>query len=214
MVLHQKIKKKTILCLLILSGLLLCFTVWLVFFAESNFMDERAFVFVTPHITQNRTIFFKAITFFGNHLFLIPANVILIAYLLIKKKNWKAFTASLVALSSLGLMSLLKNLIKRYRPAEPLVEGINNFSFPSGHAFMSVAFYGLLMWLTITFVKNKLHQRIVISFLLLMILLIGFSRVYLRMHYLSDVIAGFCIGTIWLIICISLIDSIQQRQLK
>jgi undecaprenyl-diphosphatase len=213
-VLHQSFKKTVILCLLIITSILLCLIVWLVFFADSNFMDERAFVSVTPHITQTRTLFLKTITFFGNHQFLIPANLILIALLVINKEKWKALTTGVVALSSLGLMSLLKNLIKRIRPPEPLVDGITNFSFPSGHAFMSVAFYGLLIWLSITFIYNKWLQRIVISVLFLIIIMIGFSRVYLRLHYLSDVIAGACIGTIWLILCISMMERIGRRKLK
>jgi len=209
-ILPQAVSKNA-LWLFATAWLFLALVLWLVFINNSFNLDEAVFTAITPHINQVRTNFIKIITFFGNYQFLIPANLILIAYLLIRKKNWKAFTVSLVALSSLGLMSLLKNLIKRSRPAEPLVEGITNFSFPSGHAFMSVAFYGLLMWLTITCVNNKWHQRILIFLLLFIIMLIGFSRVYLRLHYLSDVIAGICMGTIWLIFCISLIGSYQQR---
>jgi membrane-associated phospholipid phosphatase len=211
MILFQSLKKNTIRCLLIIASLSLFFIVWLTFFTDNNFLDKSAFIFVSLHTTQSRTNFFKIITFFGNHQFLIPANLLLIAYLIIRKNNTKAFTAGLVALSSLGLMSLLKNLIQRNRPSEPLVEGITNFSFPSGHAFMSVAFYGLLMWWVITHFNRNWQQRAVIFILLLIILLIGFSRVYLRMHYFTDVIAGFCMGTIWLIICISLIESFQQK---
>jgi membrane-associated phospholipid phosphatase len=204
--------KKFKLRLFATAWLLLLLILWLVFINDNFNLDEAVFSVITPHIIQVRTNFFETITFFGNHQFLIPANFILVAYFLIRKKKWKAFTAGVVALSSLGLMSLLKNLIQRIRPPEPLVEGITNFSFPSGHAFMSVAFYGLLIWWTKSCVKNKWQQQIVISFLLLLILLIGFSRVYLRMHYFTDIMAGFCMGTIWLIICISLIENFLQRK--
>ena len=153
----------------------------------------------------------KAVSFLGNHIFLIPANLLFIAYLIFRKNKWEAITAGVVALSSLVLMSLLKNLIQRHRPASPLVEGITNFSFPSGHAFMSVAFYGLLVWWALSSIKNKWQQRILISFLLFLIFIIGFSRIYLRVHYTTDVVAGFCMGTIWLIISLIIMDTIQAR---
>jgi undecaprenyl-diphosphatase len=153
----------------------------------------------------------KAIAFLGNHKFLIPANLLFIVFLIFRKDKWWAITAAAVALSSVGMMSLLKNLIQRQRPSNQLVEGITNFSFPSGHAFMSVAFYGLLICWAITHLKNKLSQRIVISFLLFLILIIGFSRIYLRVHFTTDVFAGFCIGIIWLVIVLAIMNKIQAR---
>jgi undecaprenyl-diphosphatase len=118
-----------------------------------------------------------------------------------------AIRTSFVLLSSLLLMSLLKRLIQRQRPPDPLVDGITNFSFPSGHAFMGVAFYGLLIWYTSVCISNKWLRRIVILFLLFIIAAIGFSRIYLRVHYATDVIAGVCIGFVWLDFCLWFIDK-------
>jgi undecaprenyl-diphosphatase len=153
------------------------------------------------------------ISFLGKHSFLIPANLLFLAYFLfIKNKKW-ALGVAAVSLSSLGLMSLLKNLIQRQRPAEPIVDGITNFSFPSGHAFMSVAFYGLLAWWMATIIKNKRLRIIVIVFLLLLILLISFSRIYLRVHYATDSLAGLSLGTAWLILSLAIIDKWQGRDM-
>jgi undecaprenyl-diphosphatase len=204
---------KTIRWLLLSAFLLLFFIVWLVFIAGNITPDEKVFNLVGPHITPGRTKFMKAVAFLGNYKFLIPANLLLIAFLIIRKNKWSAITAASVALSSVGMMSLLKNLIRRQRPSNQLVEGITNFSFPSGHAFMSIAFYGFLIWWSITNIKNKLQQRLLISFLLFLILIIGFSRIYLRVHYTTDVLAGFCIGIIWLIIVLSVLNKIQEKYL-
>jgi undecaprenyl-diphosphatase len=92
------------------------------------------------------------------------------------------------------------------------VQGITNFGFPSGHALMGVAFYGLLIWWIMDNIKDKWQKRIMISFLLFLLFLIGFSRVYLRVHYLTDVIAGYCIGTAWLISCLWLMDKVRRRK--
>ena len=123
-----------------------------------------------------------------------------------------AIRTATVLLSSLLVMSLLKSLIQRQRPPNPLVEGITNYSFPSGHAFMSVAFYGLLIWYTNIYIRNKWLQRMVIFFLLLVIAAIGFSRIYLRMHYATDVIAGICLGFVWLDFCLWFIDNKQTSR--
>lgn len=203
----------TIRWLLLPAFLILFFIVWLVFISGNITPDENVFSFVGPHITEGRTHFMKAVAFLGNHKFLIPANLLLIAYLLFRKNKWEAMTAAAVALSSVGMMSLLKNLVQRQRPSNQLVEGITNFSFPSGHAFMSIAFYGMLIWWAAAHIKNKLQQRIAIAFLLFIILIIGFSRIYLRVHYTTDVIAGFCFGTIWLIIVLKIIHAIQVRMI-
>jgi membrane-associated phospholipid phosphatase len=210
-ILYSPAKNNLVRWLLITASLLLFFIVWLVFMAGNISPDEKVFSAVSPHITPGRTSFMKAIAFLGNHKFLIPANLLFIVFLIFRKDKWWAITAAAVALSSVGMMSLLKNLIQRQRPSNQLVEGITNFSFPSGHAFMSVAFYGLLICWAITHLKNKLSQRIVISFLLFLILIIGFSRIYLRVHFTTDVFAGFCIGIIWLVIVLAIMNKIQAR---
>ncbi len=124
-----------------------------------------------------------------------------------------AIRVATIGLTSVGLMGLLKNIIHRVRPSGGMVEGVTNFSFPSGHAFMSVAFYGLLICWAAASIKNKWQKGIAIAFLIFWILLIGFTRIYLRMHYPTDVIAGFCMSTIWLITVLAIIDTIQAKSM-
>lgn len=161
--------------------------------------DFQVFDRIAPLVTPALTRFMLFITFFGNHKFLIPANVLLVVYFLfIRKHRWYSIKVPVVAIGGVLLMFLLKHVFNRPRPLIPLLEQVKGLSFPSGHALMSVSFYGLLIIIVWENVYNKLWKGLLISFLTLFILLIGFSRIYLRLHYFSDVMAGFCAGIIWL----------------
>jgi membrane-associated phospholipid phosphatase len=153
------------------------------------------------------------ISFWGNTYFLVPANLLLLFWFIYKKNKWWAIRVAAISLTSLGLMSLIKNLIHRHRPVNPLVDGITNYSFPSGHSFMSVAFYGLLIMWGATCIKNNRLKLITVLFFMLLILSIGFSRIYLRVHYCTDVIAGLSMSTAWLILSLALIDKLQARNI-
>ena len=104
----------------------------------------------------------------------------------------------------------LKFFFQRPRPLIPLLQEISGLSFPSGHAFMGTIFYGLLISIVYRDVSNIWRKWILIAILVITILLVGFSRVYLRVHYLSDVLAGFCFGILLLIIFLWLIKRIEK----
>ena len=168
---------------------------------------DRLSEWVTPFTTS----FLQGITFLGSHTFLIPANLLLAFYFLfIQKHRWYSIKVPVVALGGLLLMTLLKQFFNRPRPLVPLLEPVRGLSFPSGHALMSVSFYGLLIYLVWENVKEPIRKWLLISSLVILIILIGFSRIYLRLHYFSDVIAGFSIGVIWLSVSIWTIRRIEQ----
>ncbi len=174
-------------------------------------MFDWVSVFVSPAFTQ----FMQFITFFGNHLFLIPANLLLIIYFLfLKRHRWYSIKVPVVAIGGVLLMFLLKQFFNRPRPLVPLLEPVRGLSFPSGHALMSMSFYGLLIFLVWDNVRNPAWKWILSILLFLFILLIGFSRIYLRLHYFSDVIAGFSAGIIWLSLSIWVIRRIEKFSRK
>jgi len=92
-----------------------------------------------------------------------------------------------------------------------MIGPVEQFSFPSGHAMAGIIFYGLLVYL----LSKSLFPRffkILLSFILLLFsIVIGFSRIYLRAHYPSDVMAGFCMGTAWLILVILLFEQLNKN---
>ena len=197
---------------IILPALLLlaAFAVWTAFLSNS-FFDQKVFDFIAPHITAGRTRFILFITFLGNGYFLVPANILLLLFFIYKKNKWWAIRVALISLSSVGLMTLLKILFHRHRPAAPLVDGITNFSFPSGHAFMSVATYGLLAYWFANTIKQGWWRRTLIIFCFLLILLISFTRIYLRVHYTTDIIAGLTLGTAWFIFTSFITDKLEAK---
>jgi undecaprenyl-diphosphatase len=107
-------------------------------------------------------------------------------------------------------MFLLKYLFQRKRPLSPLLKAAKGLSFPSGHAIMAVTFYGLIIYILRNTVQIDWLRYLLTVFLILLIVLIGYSRVYLRVHYASDVLAGFIIGLVWLLISLSVLNNLEQ----
>jgi membrane-associated phospholipid phosphatase len=177
---------------------------------DENF-DYRVFDFLKSYVSERNNDIMLFITFLGKHGFLIPANIALIIFFLfIKKHRWYTIKVPAIALSSLALMIVLKNLFGRNRPDIPLLQEAKGLSFPSGHALMSVTFYGLLIYIIWNTVKTPWLKWTISGLLLLLIFLIGFSRIYLRVHYPSDVLAGFATGFLWLVIAIFTVKRIEK----
>ena len=182
-----------------------------IFFLKKTKLDDRVFAYLKTHVSERNSDIMQFFTFLGTHEFLIPANLILIGYFLFVKKNrWYSIKVPAIALSSMGLMFLLKYTFHRKRPAVPLLDQAAGLSFPSGHALMSVTFYGLIIYIVFKTYRDKDWKWIVIALLLLLILVIGTSRVYLRVHYASDVLAGFCIGFLWLVFAVWMLNRIEK----
>ena len=93
---------------------------------------------------------------------------------------------------------LLKTLIQRPRPEGYRLVAESGFSFPSSHSMVAMAFYGLLIWMVWRYEKDALVRRLGIIGFGLVIVLVGLSRIYLGVHYASDVLAGFCASIAWL----------------
>ena len=142
----------------------------------------------------------KFITNFGGAIFLIILTILLLVVLKNKKVGLSICT-NLVVVTILN--QLLKRLLQRPRPTELRIIEENGYSFPSGHSMVSMAFYGYLIYLIYRFVKNKYLKWISIVLLSLLICLIGISRIYLGVHYTSDVLGGFLISISYLVIYIS-----------
>jgi membrane-associated phospholipid phosphatase len=142
-------------------------------------------------------------------------NLLLIGYFLfIKRHRWYSITVPVVSIGGVSLMFILKNIFGRPRPDNPLLRTVSGLSFPSGHALVSMAFYGLLIYLVWHNVANKVWKWILIVLLIMLILIIGMSRIYLRVHYASDVAAGLALGLIWLVLSIYVVRRIERYTRK
>ena len=114
--------------------------------------------------------------------------------------------------SNLVLIALLNNILKlivrRARPTGFRLIAETGYSFPSGHSMVSMAFYGYLIYLIYKNVRNKKLRWTLMTCFSLLILIIGLSRIYLGVHYTSDVFAGFLFSLGYLVVYIKLTDPI------
>lgn len=173
--------------------------------------DDRVTLSVKGYASEGFTMLMKSVTFMGNREFIIfPAFLIFFYFLFIKKHRWYSIKIPVVALGSISINLILKHYFARPRPLlEHMVE-VSGKSFPSGHAMFNFSFYGLLIYIVWEFVKNKPLKYALVVILMTLIFLIGISRIYLGVHYPSDVIAGFCAGLIWLVTSILLIKGMES----
>lgn len=198
--------KNVILChkrWILLSILIIIF----VMLAEDVFENQLfQFDFTIYHnLIKWRTDFLtgilKIVTQLGGAIALISITILCVIF--VPNKKYKCvipINLAVIVLSNI----ILKNFFARPRPNELRIIEETGYSFPSGHSMASMAFYGYLIYLVFKNVKNKKIRNSLCIILGLVIFLIGFSRIYLGVHYASDVIAGFCFSMSYLIFMISI----------
>ena len=155
-------------------------------------------------IKEQVTPVMKIVTFFGGATCLIGLTIIL--FIIIKnKKIGLLIGINLVTITILN--QLFKFILQRPRPTENRIINENGYSFPSGHSMISMAFYGFLIYLIYKYVKNKKLKYISITLISILIIFIGISRIYLGVHYTSDILAGFLFSISYLIIFILIANN-------
>ena len=131
--------------------------------------------------------------------------------MIFSKNKKRAFYIALNVLICFLLNQGLKHVFLRPRPEDINLITEGGYSFPSGHSMVSLAFYGLFIYI-IFHMRFKKYKRYLYCILLaLLTLLIGISRIYLGVHYASDVLAGFAISMAYLIIYIKLFYKKMER---
>ena len=190
--------------LVVAAMFLLFFFVFIVIANEmvlenENQLDTAVFDQVDRITNPTLTRLMEFITVFGSRYFLLPAYLVLIGYFLVFKRHRKlSLDVAAIGITSTIVLLVLKALFHRQRPLDPLLPHVNGYSFPSGHSFCSFTFFGLLIYILW---KNKINaypRWIASTLFFLFATVIAFSRVYLHVHYASDVVAGFCLCTAWL----------------
>jgi membrane-associated phospholipid phosphatase len=177
-------------------------------------LDNFVFDHMHPYVNEMNTNIMVIISFLASHTFLLPANILLATYLLFVRKNkWAGIKVIVVSLGSVLLMYGLKYYFRRVRPVHPVHEAASGYSFPSGHSMSAMTFYGLIIYLFISRIKDVRARWLAIIFLSLLILAIGFSRIYLRVHYTSDVFGGFLFGYLWLAASLWILNWIEKKSI-
>lgn len=174
--------------------------------------DNAVFNYLSANVINDKlTGFMKAVTYFASANFLQIAYLILIVFYLLLKHWKRAVEIVFIGLGGFLVNYFMKLAFHRLRPPHPLINPLNNFSFPSGHATSGFIFYGLLTYLIWKTNIPKMYKYLIGIILISFSLLIGFSRIYLRVHYPSDVLAGFCIGFAWLILTVWTFEWLKKR---
>jgi membrane-associated phospholipid phosphatase len=171
-------------------------------------VDERISTFIQSFRTHSLTSYFKNITILGERPAYIILCVFLALYFVIRHKTWKFILQTVVVLLLASASNMaLKLVFGRSRPAlEHLVE-VTSLSYPSGHAMSAMSFYGFLIYLAIVLIPQPWLKTLTCSILSLIILSIGTSRIYLGVHFPSDVAAGFVGGIIWITLCVIVFNT-------
>ncbi len=131
-------------------------------------------------------------------------------YFFLRHKNWTfiAQTAAVMALSTLSNV-VLKNVINRQRPVIDHLVSVDTLSYPSGHSMSAMAFYGFLIYLTFHLDVRKRARTAMVVVLVATIFLVGLSRIYLGVHFPSDVAAGYMGGLIWVTFCVVFFNVVR-----
>lgn len=203
----KKIFKKNyiwLVCFICLVGFL--FLAEDVFTKEIIQIDDIVYKFVSHHfISDSLTPLVKIITFFGSATWMIIFTIIL--FLIIRKKKQNILLGANVCIVTI-INQILKYIFKRARPTDFIIVTETGYSFPSGHSMVSMAFYGYLIYLIYKNIENKYLKWILIIILSILIILIGISRIYLGVHYASDVLGGFLLSIAYLILYINITKRI------
>ena len=195
----------------ILVGILLFIFVlivrWLIHDSLSGF-DTAIYNFVSSFRNPVLTFIFSAISFFASPYFLIILSICLFLIFRNKKYGLLSFVNLCVVILT---NQVLKLIFTRERPFEWMITNEFGYSFPSGHAMVSVGFYGMIIYLIWRTNLDKKYKKLWTIILITLMILIGLSRIYLGVHYASDIVAGFTLSLSYLIIATSLIDYYLKK---
>lgn len=166
---------------------------------------------VQSYVSDALTPIMIAITEIGYIYLIIPVMLVTLYFLFFKLKH---FWEAVMLIASLGggdlIKVIIKNIMQRERPTFLQLVHESSFSFPSGHTMASTTFWGMFAYIIWINLPNRKGLRMTVAILApIIILLVGISRIYLGVHYPSDVIAGYAIGGAWLLTCILALNAIR-----
>jgi len=171
---------------------------------EDNIVDKTIYNLIISTKSNTMTTIFKIITSFASIKFMLLACIVV---LFLKKLKHLRFLIILNIINDTILNTILKLIFKRERPIDLMIVEETGYSFPSGHTMVAAIFYGFIIYLVSKSKYKKKTKIIINTILTILILLIGISRIYLGVHYATDVIASYLISISYLILFTHFIDK-------
>ena len=171
------------------------------------FIDNVVYDFISKFISDNLTYIVKFITCLGSATTVI--TITLLSLIILKNKRIGIFL-SLDLIIITGFQYILKAIFGRIRPVDINLIEETSYSFPSGHSLTAMAFYGFIIYLI--YKSNLKYKKICIVFLSILIILIGLSRVYLGVHFITDIIGGFTFALSFLITFVHIMKKFLYKE--
>lgn len=161
------------------------------------------------------TVIMKFFSFIGDTTAVVALSLLtlVLLYTVFKHRSELILFISVMVGANI-LFLLLKLFFQRARPDLHRLAEASNYSFPSGHATMACALYGVITFILWRHIGTSLGRSIFIIFGIVMILAIGISRIYLGVHYPSDIIAGYFISTFWLTLAIGFYQRYKEKRYR
>ncbi len=178
-----------------------------------SYWDHRFANILASIRTPSMVDFFSAVTFLGQWEIVVVLALVVSGVFWLKHRRGYIFPLWLALAGSEGVVMVLKLLVHRARPAVALLAE-HDFSFPSGHAAISMAFYGFVVYAYFRVAKTSSQKVIQVLLGSLIIVLVGVSRLYLGVHFMSDVVAGYFVGTFWLLVGMVISERLNKNDLS
>lgn len=192
---QKKFNKKLIISIILATISLLSFlTLMILTMCDYNFKIDSFNDVVANNRDNVLTKFFKVFTHIGSFYTLAVMALIgvVLLFFVFKKKRLAIFTGGCFACVCVANF-VIKQIVRRARPEHLMIIEETGYSFPSGHAMMTFAFFALLIYVVYKYVKNKPLKIILTVLFSLLIISVSFSRIYLGVHYFTDILAGWLI---------------------
>ncbi|MGE5701821.1 MAG: phosphatase PAP2 family protein [Clostridia bacterium] len=199
------------LVLVVFLGLFIMFCTRLVGHELASF-DQSIIAQVELLVQPQLTPVMSAFTFLGSATGLIILLLLTVVLMLWRKKRWEALFLVVAMAGGTIFNQVLKMIFHRERPALHRLIEESGYSFPSGHSMSAIIFYGMLAVLLVVLVKSAVAKVFLCIGAGTLIVLIGLSRIYLGVHYPSDVLAGFAAGGVWMVACLIMLKLVLEKR--
>lgn len=183
---------------------------------ELGDVDQSVTEYVVSFRSETLTRYLTFVTHLGDRYTYIIITLLLAAYFFIRHRSWKFILQTTLVLILATLSNIaLKDAINRARPSHEHLVSVSTLSYPSGHSMSAMAFYGFLIYLCLRYNTSRPLKYVIVIFLGLLIVSIGLSRIYLGVHFPTDVAGGFVGGAIWVAFCavvFNVFELLRKRQ--
>lgn len=177
---------------------------FLVITKKDIYLDSLVYNFISKYITNNLTNIVKYLTYIGSALVVIGITIFVLIFF--KNKKYALYmTINLLVITI--FQYILKNIFSRTRPIDINLIEESGYSFPSGHSLTAMAFYGFIIYSIYVSDISKHDKTLFITLFSILIFITGLSRIYLGVHYFTDVLGGFTFSLFYLIIYTSIVKK-------